>query len=661
MKKLLIVSILLLICSVSFAQLSYPVNLENCVGYWTFNSSDLYATDVFQDMSGNDNNGTSANTPVYGDDQNGIGNQSMLFNGSSDYVTVTGNSDLRPELITISYWLNANDISDPHCIIMNEDTYSTKTGYTSFVQSNFVRLDLGDGTNFHRTRYSITDYVNTWLHIVFTYDGTTQLMYINGVKVDDDSWSGVIDYNADKNVDFGIVNNHGSYKFDGSLSDILIYTTALTEDEVMQLYLAGQNTARMIVAGSGTNVATNDLQKGLILDMPLCSPYTAQNDSIVKDCTPYSNDGTVEGATLKHDGLVNAGDGIAYINQDKAYGTFTFDVNKGADENTPYYEFISDVSTSFPFNGYYFVFTSDEAIRLYRRTGHNSDILFYSADSYITINTDYRIKITRSLAGVFTMYIKGGTFGWDDWTTVSTAGGSGTNPVTDNTYTTSNYLVVDLDNTDTISNLKIDGKRISLANAVQSTGTWTLTGDAYSFITDDYISITDTDDLSFGDGTNDSPFSISAWVNMADATNFAIASKGVYNTDAEWKIDTAQNDKIYFYVMDESVDNCYRGRFYNTAVLDENTWIHLVGTYSGVGGTDAEDGMNIYLNGVAVDDTDLKAGTYVAMENLDSDVLIGRYSTTYANGQIADIKIWGKELSSTEVLQIYQSEIRRYQ
>ena len=55
------------------------------------------------------------------------------------------------------------------------------------------------------------------------------------------------------------------------------------------------------------------------------------------------------------------------------------------------------------------------------------------------------------------------------------------------------------------------------------------------------------------------------------------------------------------------------------------------------------------------------SGTYVAMENLDSDVLIGRYSTTYANGQIADIKIWGKELSSTEVLQIYQSEIRRYQ
>ena len=436
MKKLFLISILLLICSVSFAQLSYPVNLESCVGYWTLNSSDLYATDVFQDMSGNGNNGTSANTPVYGDDQNGIGNQSMLFNGSSDYVTVTGNSDLRPELITISYWLNANDISDPHCIIMNEDTYSTKTGYTSFVQSNFVRLDLGDGTNFHRTRYSITDYVNTWLHIVFTYDGTTQLMYINGVKVDDDSWSGVIDYNADKNVDFGIVNNHGSYKFDGSLSDILIYTTALTAEEVYKLHLAGQNTARMKVdarnlvtnggfdadtdwtkgtrvtisggkaninysgvyqnflrqddimttgkeyrvvvdctdytsgtltvwtgatsidiTGTGkysktftatgatvylsgkvfvgsvdnyeivdiTSKRTNDLQRGLILDMPLCSPYTAQNDSIVKDCTPYSNDGTVSGATVTSDSCYfTTDDYIDVGNVNKTLKTLSF-------------------------------------------------------------------------------------------------------------------------------------------------------------------------------------------------------------------------------------------------------------------------------------------------------------------------------------------------
>ena len=37
---------------------------------------------------------------------------------------------------------------------------------------------------------------------------------------------------------------------------------------------------------------------------------------------------------------------------------------------------------------------------------------------------------------------------------------------------------------------------------------------------DQYIDVGDSDSFSFGNGATDSPFSISAWVNMIDATNF---------------------------------------------------------------------------------------------------------------------------------------------
>ena len=40
-------------------------------------------------------------------------------------------------------------------------------------------------------------------------------------------------------------------------------------------------------------------------------------------------------------------------------------------------------------------------------------------------------------------------------TLVDTTGGSGDNPVNDNTYTTSNFLVADLDASDRITNIKI--------------------------------------------------------------------------------------------------------------------------------------------------------------------------------------------------------------
>ena len=75
---------------------------------------------------------------------------------------------------------------------------------------------------------------------------------------------------------------------------------------------------------------------------------------------------------------------------------------------------------------------------------------------YIAINTWYRIRITRSTSGVFTVYILGGNF--TNWTLVSTTGGSGTNPVTDNTYTTSSYFVMDLDANDRVSGINIQSQ-----------------------------------------------------------------------------------------------------------------------------------------------------------------------------------------------------------
>jgi len=154
----------------------------------------------------------------------------------------------------------------------------------------------------------------------------------------------------------------------------------------------------------------------------------------------------------------------------------------------------------------------------------------------------------------------------------------------------------------------------------------------------DYISIDDVDVLSFGDGSNDSPFSIEALIKMDDATSFEIISKGVYNTDAEWHFLVENNDYLYFYIFDESVADCYRGRQCSLPVLTsyEGKWIHVAVTYNGNG---ACSGVKLYLNGLRVDNLDVTGGAYVAMENLTHDVWIGRYNTNYADGQIAFVRI----------------------
>jgi hypothetical protein len=62
------------------------------------------------------------------------------------------------------------------------------------------------------------------------------------------------------------------------------------------------------------------------------------------------------------------------------------------------------------------------------------------------------MKITRTKDGEFYVYVKGGTFG-NDWTLIVESGGS--NPVTENTNTESEYFVLDFDAGDRVANITI--------------------------------------------------------------------------------------------------------------------------------------------------------------------------------------------------------------
>jgi len=170
----------------------------------------------------------------------------------------------------------------------------------------------------------------------------------------------------------------------------------------------------------------------------------------------------------------------------------------------------------------------------------------------------------------------------------------------------------------------------------------------------DYISIADADNLSFGDSSTDSAFSISAWIKMDDATNFPIVAKGVFNTNGEYYLSTLSDDKLYFFLLDESGSST-REYIHTSPTLTtyENQWVHITATYDGRGGTEANAGQKVYINGSVASILKNGGGSYVAMENLTSDVYIGRYDSNYADGSIANVGIWNRELSASEVESIY--------
>ena len=171
------------------------------------------------------------------------------------------------------------------------------------------------------------------------------------------------------------------------------------------------------------------------------------------------------------------------------------------------------------------------------------------------------------------------------------------------------------------------------------------------------IEISDDDLFSFGDGSTDSPFSISAWINMDDATMFTVIGKhySAFNdeTKAEWKFGTDSGDQLYFSIYQPAIGEA-SGIDRRTAALTsyEGEWIHVVGTYDGGGDQDTD--MKIYINGVRADIDSSGGGSgYTATNNTSQPVEIGIYDTWvasyYANGKMHDVKIFNIELTQEQI------------
>jgi len=170
---------------------------------------------------------------------------------------------------------------------------------------------------------------------------------------------------------------------------------------------------------------------------------------------------------------------------------------------------------------------------------------------------------------------------------------------------------------------------------------------------DDYIDFGDSDDFSFGDGNNDSPFSVSAWIKPKRTDKFRVLAK--YDSAAgvrEWIFTTDGNSQLILYIFDESTN----GTLLQRCSLDPITnyldqWVHVSCTYDG---SSNSSGVKLYINGVESQDTDNSAGTYVAMENTTKPLIMGSLTgTDYSEGNISDARLYNTDLTATEISDLY--------
>ena len=167
----------------------------------------------------------------------------------------------------------------------------------------------------------------------------------------------------------------------------------------------------------------------------------------------------------------------------------------------------------------------------------------------------------------------------------------------------------------------------------------------------DYIDCGDSDNFSFGNGTTDSPFSVSAWINITATTSQGIVTKyGSSTSLREWLFYTT-GGKIRLLLWSGSTNNIAT----SSTVLSTNTWYHVVCTYDGRGGSTAYDGINIYLNSI-LESVTTNGGSYTAMSNTSQPVQIATHSGgSFLDGSISNVSIWNTELTSTQVTELYNN------
>ena len=189
---------------------------------------------VVTDLSTTGNNGSLVNSPTF-TSLNGGG---MVFNGTNQTLNVSSNPSSTNQ-ITVSVWIKLANNNGIGWIIGREAAYRIlyENGNIYWVCATTNNSWYTTGTNLSASDISVFD---SWWHIIATYDGLNNRLYINGqLKATGANISGNIANGQNLSIMFPTAS--GLVYGKGTIGEIKIYNRALTQQEILQNYNATKN------------------------------------------------------------------------------------------------------------------------------------------------------------------------------------------------------------------------------------------------------------------------------------------------------------------------------------------------------------------------------------------------------------------------------------
>ena len=170
---------------------------------------------------------------------------------------------------------------------------------------------------------------------------------------------------------------------------------------------------------------------------------------------------------------------------------------------------------------------------------------------------------------------------------------------------------------------------------------------------DDYVDVADNDDLSFGNGVTDTPFTFELWLRPDTMTGKQnLISKWGDAPNLEYKLYISSGNTIRLDLHDGSSGATVSAYASSSLASLIGGWHHLAVVYDGRGGPGAANGISFYLDGSPLSLSRHTNSSYVAMENRTPRLQIGRESTRWKqyNGALDDIRLWSTALTQEQIL-----------
>ena len=165
----------------------------------------------------------------------------MRFDGADDCVSIVDVGQLGAPQITISIWANETGPLQAHeCQVSKrvdiaaniDNSWQLETTATPNQQA--FTSNHGGAGNDQITANAATN-ADTWQHIVATYDGLNERLYVDGMLVSSAGNSSPLSYDTNPAL-IGCDDNGGNSEFyQGTLDELRIYNRALSQPEIQAL------------------------------------------------------------------------------------------------------------------------------------------------------------------------------------------------------------------------------------------------------------------------------------------------------------------------------------------------------------------------------------------------------------------------------------------